>query len=187
MKKISKFILCDLFGWKIHDQFPPEIKKYIIIVAPHTSWVDFPIGILAKTSYGINPKYIGKHSLFKPPHGFLFRALGGTPVDRSKSANMVDAIIDIFNSREDFILALSPEGTRKKLDKWKTGFYYVAKGANVPIVMVAFDFGSKSITVAEPYNITGDIKVDFKHFHNFYKDIQAKYPEKFEEDFYKNV
>ena len=100
---------------------------------------------------------------------------------------MVDAVIDMFNSRQEFILALSPEGTRKKLDKWKTGFYYVAKGAKVPIVMVAFDFGSKSISVAEPYNITGDIKVDFKHFHNFYKNIQAKHPEKFEPNFHKNV
>jgi len=187
MKNISKFILCNLFGWKTYDQFPPDLKKYIVIVAPHTSWIDFPLGILAKTSYGLHANYIGKHTLFKRPYGFLFRALGGAPVDRSKSTNMVDAVIDIFNSREEFILALSPEGTRKKLDKWKTGFYYVAKGANVPIVMVAFDFSSKSISVAEPYNITGDIKTDFKHFYDFFKNIQGKYPEKFEPNFHKNL
>ena len=122
------------------NAFPSDLKKYIIIVAPHTSWVDFPLGVLAKTAYGINGNYIGKHTLFKPPYGFFFRALGGTPVDRSKSTNMVEAIIDIFNTKENFILALSPEGTRKKLDKWKTGFYFVAKGAKVPIVMVGFDF-----------------------------------------------
>ena len=104
MKKISKFILCNLFGWKLFNQFPPDLKKYLIIVAPHTSWIDFPIGILAKTSYGIKANYIGKHTLFKPPYGFIFRALGGTPVNRSKSANRVEGIIDLFNTNENFIL-----------------------------------------------------------------------------------
>ena len=187
MKGISKFILCDLFGWKLFNQFPPELKKYLIIVAPHTSWVDFPIGIFAQNAYGIKANFIGKHTLFKPPFGFIFKALGGTPVNRSKSANRVEGIVDIFNNHEKFILALSPEGTRKKLNKWKTGFYYVAKGANVPIVMVGFDFGSKSISIAEPYTITGDLKIDFIHFHNFFKNIQAKHPEKFGSDFHENV
>ena len=184
MKKISKFILCNLFGWKTHDQFPSDLKKYLIIVAPHTTWIDFPIGVLVNISYGLKANYIGKHTLFKAPYGFIFRALGGTPVDRSKNANMVDAIIDIFNTRENFILALSPEGTRKKLKKWKTGFYYVAKGANVPIVMVGFDYATKRIIIAKPYNITGDLKVDYKHFYNFFKNVQGKYPEKFEPEFH---
>ena len=187
MKKISYFILCNLFGWKLMNAFPSDLKKYIIIVAPHTSWIDFPLGVLAKTAYGIKGNYIGKHTLFKPPFGFFFRALGGTPVDRSKSANMVEAIIDIFNTKENFILALSPEGTRKKLDKWKTGFYFVAKGAKVPIVMVGFDFPLKTITVAEPYHISGDLKIDFEHFHNFYRNVQAKHPEKFNPNFHENV
>ena len=187
MRKISKFILCNLFGWKLFNQFPPDLKKYLIIVAPHTSWIDFPIGILAKTSYGIKANYIGKHTLFKPPYGFIFRALGGTPVNRSKSANRVEGIIDLYNTNKNFVLALSPEGTRKNLNKWKTGFYYVAKGAKVPIVMVGFDYGSKSISVAEPYSLTGDIKIDFKHFYNFYKDIKGKYPEKFDRNFHENL
>ena len=184
MKKISKFILCSLFGWKTYDQFPSNLKKYIIIVAPHTSWFDFPLGVLTRASYDLKANYIGKHTLFKPPYGFIFKALGGTPVDRSKNANMVDAIIDIFNTRENFILALSPEGTRKKLKKWKTGFYYVAKGANVPIVMVGFDYGTKRVTIAKPYNITGDLKVDYEHFYNFFKNVKGKYPEKFEPEFH---
>lgn len=169
------------------NAFPTDLKKYIIIVAPHTSWIDFPLGVLAKTAYGIKGNYIGKHTLFKPPFGFFFRALGGTPVDRSKSTNMVEAIIDIFNTKENFILALSPEGTRKKLDKWKTGFYFVAKGAKVPIVMVGFDFSLKRVTVAEPYDLTGDMKIDFEHFHNYYKNVQAKYPEKFNPNFHENM
>jgi 1-acyl-sn-glycerol-3-phosphate acyltransferase len=187
MKKIAVFILCNLFGWKLYNQFPPDLKKYIIIVAPHTSWFDFPLGILAKTAYGIKANYIAKHTLFKPPYGFIFKALGGTPVDRSKSTNMVEAIIDIFNKKENFILALSPEGTRKKLDKWKTGFYFVAKGAKVPIVMVGFDFATKSVSVADPFYTTDNMKSDYKHFHNFYKNIQGKYPELFEPNFHENV
>ncbi len=187
MKKIATFILCNLFGWKTNNQFPLNLKKYVVIVAPHTSWNDFPIGIFTKTSYGIDVHYIAKHSLFKPPFGFIFKALGGTPVDRSKSTNMVEAIIDIFNKQENFILALSPEGTRKKLDKWKTGFYFVAKGAKVPIVMTRFDYASKSISIAQPFNTTDDIKSDFKHFHDFFKDVQGRFPEQFEPNFHENV
>lgn len=187
MKNISRFILCNILGWKTYDQFPPDLKKYILIVAPHTSWFDFPLGVLTRSTYGLKANYIGKHTLFKPPFGFIFRALGGTPVDRSKNANMVDAIIDIFNSNENFILALSPEGTRKKLTKWKTGFYFVAKGANVPIVMVGFDYATKSITVAEPYTVTGDLKTDYTHFHNFFKNVHGKVPEKFDPNFHENV
>jgi 1-acyl-sn-glycerol-3-phosphate acyltransferase len=100
---------------------------------------------------------------------------------------MVEAIIDIFNKKENFILALSPEGTRKKLDKWKTGFYFVAKGAKVPIVMVGFDFATKSVSVADPFYTTDNMKSDYKHFHNFYKNIQGKYPELFEPNFHENV
>ena len=97
---------------------------------------------------------------------------------------MVDAIVDIFNSKDHFILALSPEGTRGKLNKWKTGFYFVAQGAKVPIVMVGFDYQKKSITVAKPYHVTGNLKEDFYNFHNYYKNIKAKHPEKFEPNFH---
>ena len=110
----------------------------MIIAAPHTSWVDFPIAILARNASGIKINFIGKDSLFKGPFGWFFKGLGGAPVYRSKNNRLVDAIVDIFNSREEFRLGLSPEGTRKKVEKWKTGFYYIAKGAGVPIVMATF-------------------------------------------------
>ena len=100
---------------------------------------------------------------------------------------MVDAIINIFNSQENFILALSPEGTRKKLVKWKTGFYFVAKGAKVPIVMVGFDYATKSISVSEPFYTTDNMKSDFNHFYNFYKNVNGKHPEQFETNFHKNM
>jgi len=187
MKLISRFILLNIMGWKIENNFPKDLKKYLIIAAPHTSNLDFPIGIMAKFIQDIDIKFIGKHTLFKPPYGFIFRALGGTPVDRSKSTNMVQALIDIFNENEKFIFALSPEGTRKMTNKWKTGFYHVALGANVPIVMAAIDFKNKKVIIDKPYYLSKDQKTDFTYFHNYFKDIQGKNPNQFEPNFHENL
>ncbi|WP_144896894.1 1-acyl-sn-glycerol-3-phosphate acyltransferase [Lutibacter sp. Hel_I_33_5] len=179
MKAFSKFIFHTILRWKIKGEFPLELKKYVIIAAPHTSWQDFPIGILARNTSGAKINFIGKDSLFKGPFGFIFRSLGGTPVDRSKNNKLVDAIVDVFNSKDEFRLALSPEGTRKKVDTWKTGFYYIAKGANVPIVMATLDFGNKQVKISEPYTITNDLDTDFKFFEDFYKGIKGKKPNQF--------
>jgi len=162
--------------WKIINDFP-KLKKYVIIAAPHTSWQDFPIGILAKFSISLNVNYVGKASLFKWPYGFLFRWLGGAPIDRNKSSNKVQAIIDVFNAKDEFILALSPEGTRQKVTKWRTGFYYIAKGANVPIVMITLDFKRKQIKVSKPYYLTNDIDTDFKYFYAYFDGVEGKHPE----------
>ena len=179
MKTLARFILFTLWGWKLENDFPKTPLKYIVIAAPHTSWVDFPIAILSRMASGTMIHFIGKGSLFKPPFGFFFRALGGTPVDRTKSNNLVDAVVDVFNAKEKFILGLSPEGTRKKVDKWKTGFYYIAKGANVPIVMATLDFGKKKIKISEPYYTTSNKDKDFEVFHSYFKNVKGKNPELF--------
>ena len=179
MKTIARFILFTLLGWKIENTFPTTPKKYVVIAAPHTSWVDFPIAILTRMSLGVMVHFIGKGSLFKPPFGFFFRKLGGTPVDRSQSNNLVDAVVQIFNRKEEFRLGLSPEGTRKKVEKWKTGFYYIAKGANVPIVMATLDFGNKRVKISDPYYITDNKEKDFEVFYDFFKNIKGKNPELF--------
>jgi len=176
---ISKFIFKHLMGWKLVNDFPKDIKKYVVIAAPHTSWQDFPIGILARNTSGVRINFIGKDSLFKGPFGFIFKSLGGTPVDRTKNNNLVDAIVDVFKEKDEFILALSPEGTRKKVEKWKTGFYYIAKGANVPVVMATLDFGKKEVKISEPYYTTDDKEKDFEYFTSFYKDVLGKKPELF--------
>ncbi|WP_299061234.1 1-acyl-sn-glycerol-3-phosphate acyltransferase [uncultured Polaribacter sp.] len=174
MKTISRFILFTILGWKLEGDFPKSPLKYVVVVAPHTSWVDFPIAILTRMASGTMIQFIGKKSLFKWPFGFFFRMLGGTPVDRSKSNNFVDGVVATFNSKKEFRLALSPEGTRKKVATWKTGFYYIAKGANVPIVMAALDFGNKKIKFSKPYDTTNSEKADFKVFYAFFKNIKGK-------------
>ena len=176
---ISKFIFTKILGWKVVGSFPKELKKSVVTAAPHTTWKDFPIAVLGRNTFGTKINYIGKASLFKPPFGFIFRWLGGSPVERSKSTNKVESIVNVFNKHNEFRLALSPEGTRKKVDKWKTGFYYIAKGAGVPIIMVTLDFGRKQMLASEPYYPTDNMQVDFAHFYDFYKDVQGAKPELF--------
>ncbi|UMB54550.1 1-acyl-sn-glycerol-3-phosphate acyltransferase [Lutibacter sp. A64] len=179
MKTISKFIFHKLLGWKTVGLFPINIKKYIIIGAPHTHWKDFMLGLAMKLTQNLPVNFIGKASLFKPPFGFIFRKLGGIPIDRTKSTNKVEAIITIFKEREQFIFALSPEGTRKRVDVWKTGFYHIAKGANVPIVMMTFDFENKQVKISEPYYLTDDKEKDMNFIYEFYRGVKGKIPEYF--------
>ncbi len=177
MKKVASFILFKILGWKLEGEFSEKVKKYVVIAAPHTSWIDFPIAILSRMSAGVMINFIGKNSLFNGPFGFFFRGLGGTPVDRSQSNNLVDAIIEIFKNKDEFRLGLSPEGTRKKVEKWKTGFYYIAKGANVPIVMATLDFENKKVKISEPYYTTENKDKDFAFFKDFYSNVKGKNPE----------
>ncbi len=177
MKIVSKFIFTKILGWKLVGNFPRDINKYVLIGVPHTSWQDFMIGILVRYMESEKLNFIAKNSLFKKPFGFIFRALGGTPVDRTKNNNLVEAIISTFNSKEEFRLAMSPEGTRKKTKKWKTGFYYIAKGAKIPIVMFTFDFGKKQVALSDPYYLTDNKEDDFAYFYEFYKNVKGKYPD----------
>jgi len=178
LKFIGKLIL-KYWGFTIHGFFSNEIKKTIVIVAPHTSNWDFVIGVSAKYALGIKANYIGKKSLFYFPYGFLFRYLGGAPVDRSKSSNQVQQIVDIFNSRDRFILGLSPEGTRGKTRVIKTGFYHIAHMAKVPIIMMRLDFKEREIEFSEPFVTTGNMESDFTKIKSFfdgaigYKPLQA--------------
>jgi len=179
MKVFARFILYTVLGWKTVGSFPKELKKYVIIAAPHTHWLDFPLAIMIKWAEGAPINYIGKASLFKPPFGFIFRWLGGTPIDRSKSNNKVEGIVAIFNIKERFILALSPEGTREKVANWKTGFYYIAKGANVPVVMAALDFKNKEVRIAKPYFLTENMDDDMNFFRRYFENVQGKIPENY--------
>jgi 1-acyl-sn-glycerol-3-phosphate acyltransferase len=176
-RSIAKFIF-KITGWKVEGNFPSELKKYIIAVAPHTSNWDFPVGVLARSVLHIEKaKFLGKHSLFKPPFGWFFRLLGGYPVDRSNRHDVVQQVVNIFNKHDEFIVAMAPEGTRKKVEKLRTGFYFIAKGANIPIIPVGFDFEKKVIKVGEPFWPTNNQDNDFQVLLDFYKKIKGKNPE----------
>lgn len=164
-------------GWTIKGAMPPY-KKYVIAVAPHTSSWDFVIGVLARSALGIyNARYLGKSQLFKPPFGWFFRMTGGTPVDRSGSHDVVEQVIQIFNRHDEFILALAPEGTRHKVTKLRTGFYYIAKGAGVAIVPTGFDFEKKQIVIGEPLFPSDNFDADMATLLTFYRSIKGKIPE----------
>lgn len=173
-RAIAKFIF-KITGWKVDGNFPAGLKKYIIAVAPHTSNWDFPIGVLARSVLHIEKaKFLGKDSLFKPPFGWFFRWLGGYPVDRSSSHDVVQQVVNIFNRHDEFIVAMAPEGTRKKVEKLRTGFYFIAKGANIPIIPCGFDFEKKVIKVGEPFYPTDNQELDIQFLIQFYHTIKGK-------------
>ena len=177
LASISRFIL-RLFGWKIEGWDPNQLDKYVIIVIPHTSNWDFPLGLLVRNAMNApHLKFIGKHTLFRPPFGAIFRWLGGYPVDRTHRTHFVDSIVDLYKSQDRFVVVLSPEGTRKKVDQLKTGFYYIALGAGVPIVMVKFDWGTKTVSWREPFTPSANWEADRRVIEDYYRGVQGKVPE----------
>ncbi|MBI3568596.1 MAG: lysophospholipid acyltransferase family protein [Gemmatimonadetes bacterium] len=149
-----------LTGWHFEGALPDR-AKFVLIVAPHTSNWDFLVGVMAMFALGIRGTFLGKHTLFRWPLGIVMRWLGGVPVDRSAANDVVRQTVAYFETRDQMLLALSPEGTRKKLPAWRTGFYHVARGAGVPIVPVAFDFPNRRITIFPEFHTTGDQAADF--------------------------
>ena len=164
-------------GWKV-DLFPTQIHKCVIIVGPHTSSSDFILGLALRSEMNLQgAKFLAKAELFKGPFGFIFKWLGGIPVERSSKQNLVEQVVAQFNVHQYFRLAISPEGTRQKVAKLKTGFYHIAKQAHVPIVMVGFDFTNKHAICSAPFYPTDDETSDFKFILNFFAPIQGKVAE----------
>jgi 1-acyl-sn-glycerol-3-phosphate acyltransferase len=164
-----------LAGWKTIDKLPPDLRKGIFAVAPHATWYDFLVGVGARSDLGKSIKYLGKAELFRPPFGWLFRALGGTPVVRTHSTNFVQQVAETFNRHEKLLVAIAPEGTRKNVKRLKTGFYYMAHAAKVPIIMVGFDYPRKTVFVEEPFYTSGDFEADMrKYFIPFFKQIEGE-------------
>lgn len=177
MRYLSKFIYFKLLGWNVvgnTDFSKNSIKKAVIIAAPHTSWHDFYIAILLRSVLGIKANFIGKKELFVFPIGWLFRALGGLPINRYNKEKKVAAIAKLFEEKEEFRMALAPEGTRKKVNAWRTGFYYIAKKAKVPIIMITLDFENKQNKISEPFYPTSDLEADFKFLRHFFKGVKGK-------------
>ncbi|MDD7885688.1 1-acyl-sn-glycerol-3-phosphate acyltransferase [Flavivirga sp. 57AJ16] len=177
MRWLAKLIYFKLLGWQVVD--PTHIsknlvKKAIIIMVPHTSWHDFYIAVLLRSVLHVKTHFIAKKELFTFPMGWFFRALGGIPINRQAKENKVDLIAKLFEEKEEFRVALAPEGTRTKVDKWRTGFYYIAKKAKVPIIMITLDFENKQNKISKPFYPTEDVEGDFKFMHGFFKDVKGK-------------
>lgn len=174
---IYKWIFFRLMGWRVIGKMNPNIKKSILIVVPHTSWHDFYIGLFARGIINLEMNYVAKKELFRFPFGVYFRWMGGAPLDRSGGKNIVDSVASVFKERDVFRLAIAPEGTRKKVTHWKTGFYYIALKAKVPIIPVAFDYVNKQVVLHEPFYPTGAINTDVEILKGLYKKVIGKIPE----------
>ena len=175
----------NFWGWALKSLgwrgIPPKerVPKSIICAAPHTSNMDFIIGLLYYRSFGGDPHFVMKKELFFWPLGALFKSLGGFPVDRSKGGSLLTEVINQLNSKESFNIAVTPEGTRSYTERWKTGFYRMAVGAGVPIELARIDYGKKEVEIFEVFYPTGNMEADIETIRSKYTADMARYPEKF--------
>ncbi len=177
-KQLYQFIFFRLMGWRISGSIEANIKKCVFMVMPHTCNFDFFIGLFCRGIIGLEINFVGKKELFVFPFGYYFRSVGGAPIDRSGGKNNVDATVEVFNSREVFRLAIAPEGTRKKVNQLRTGFYYIAYKANVPIIPIAYDYVEKEVKIGLPFFLTGNYDEDMKVILPHFKGVKGKFPEK---------
>jgi 1-acyl-sn-glycerol-3-phosphate acyltransferase len=176
MRYISLFFL-KLSGWKTVGH-PPTVPKYVIIVAPHTSNWDLFYGALIALAFNLDARFMAKHQLFQKPFGPLVKWIGGVPIDRSASHHTVDQVIQKFNENDSFVLAIAPEGTRRKVKYWKSGFYHIAEGAHVPILLCFLDYAAKTGGAGPLITPTGDLDHDMETIQSFYRTVSGKYADK---------
>jgi len=171
-------VILHMTGWKTGGK-TPQSKKYVLVAAHHTSNWDLLYTILTAFSLNINLYWLGKDTLFKKPlAGPLMRWLGGIPVDRKKSTNVVDQIVQKFNQNKELVITISPAGTRSKIKKWRSGFYHIAKNAGIPIVLGYVDYSRKIGGVGPEVYLTGNYDQDMEKIKSFYKDKKGKHSEK---------
>lgn len=176
---IYSFIYRKILGWKAVSSVP-KYKKCIICAAPHTSNMDLFIGKLFYGTIGAKASFMMKEEWFFFPLGLFFKNAGGIPVNRGRNNSLVDQMVAVFEKKESFHLAITPEGTRQPNPNWKKGFYYIALKAQVPIVLIGIDYPSKTITAGKAIFPTGDIEKDMKEIKRYYKDFRGKNPENFD-------
>ncbi|MCI7764693.1 MAG: 1-acyl-sn-glycerol-3-phosphate acyltransferase [Bacteroidales bacterium] len=178
MKSFCKWMLYDVMGWKsiITEEHP---QKYIICLAPHTSNWDFIIGQLYSRANGVRSGFLMKKEWFFWPLGPIFRSMGGIPVYRQKKMSMTDSLIKSAKEADTFQIAITPEGTRKPVSEWKHGFYYIALGAKIPILLYGIDYEKKEIVCTRTIIPTGDYNKDIILIKNYYRDFVGKKPQNF--------
>jgi 1-acyl-sn-glycerol-3-phosphate acyltransferase len=156
-----------LMGWRIEGDIPDH-PRMVAIVAPHTSNWDFPVGLFARYALRLDASWLGKHTLFRPPFGWIMRRWGGIPVDRSAAHDVVAQTIESISSRPRVFLVITPEGTRKQVSRWRTGFWHIARGAGVPILPIAFDWGSRVVRIFPAFTPRENVDDDVA-------ELQSKY------------
>lgn len=173
-RAIGRWIL-DALGWNVEGDVPNR-PKLVIIAAPHTSNWDFVVGVAAKLALGLDVMWLGKDTLFRGPLGMMMRRLGGRPVNRAASHDVVKDVVEEFHRRDRLVLALAPEGTRKRVERWRTGFYHIAHAAGVPIVPVALNFGERAIQIGAPFTTTGDADADIRELQRRFAGVRGRHP-----------
>lgn len=173
---IGRFLIWSL-RWKvIIEPFPGE--KFVLIGAPHTSNLDFVFMLATSWYLRLKLYFVGKHTLFWPPMGWILTSLGGIPVDRRASHGVVDQIAERIKAVDEFILVITPPGTRQRTDHWKSGFYWIAMKAEVPIVCGALDYPKKTVDLSMSFLPSGDIQSDMQTIRTFYQGVQGRFPHK---------
>ena len=167
-----------LAGWRFEGNFP-DIPKCVVIVAPHTSNWDFPVGLAAMYALGLRVAFLAKHSLFRPPFGAFLRWWGGVPVDRGAAHGVVEQSAQVMKERERLYLVVAPEGTRRKVARWKSGFYRIAHAAGVPLVPVAFDYRERVVHLMPPFEPSGDYEADLPRIQALFVGILPRNPDQF--------
>ena len=180
-KQIGKLGL-RLGGWTTVNEAPSDLGNAVCIVAPHTAIEDFFVGLGFYWSYGIKFKVMMKQEFFKPILGWILKKMGGVPVNRGHQNHLVEQMIEMFSQNEDTHLVICPEGTRKAVKHWKKGFYVIAEGAKLPIVLGFIDYKKKRCGIEKYFYPTGDYEKDLAMIWDYYKDIKAKHPEGFNLD-----
>ncbi len=173
-KKLARKILT-VSGWQVVGQFPKE-KKFILIVAPHTSNWDFIVAMLVMLALNINVRFMGKKSIFIGPFKWLLESLGGVAIDRQHPHGIVGQMVSLFNNSEKMILGLAPEGTRSKTVEWKKGFLYIANQANVPVIPISLDFAKKEVEILPQHQVCHDIDKSLTQIKSLYSQVCAKNP-----------
>lgn len=176
MQWLARFLL-RAAGWRLVGE-PPDVPRCIVIFAPHTSNWDFPLLLLLRGAVGRRVSYLAKHTLFRFPFAALFRASGALPVERGEQHALVDKLARAFRERPELWLAMSPEGTRARTDHWKSGFYYIALEARVPVLLAFIDARRRECGLGVLLELTGDVRHDLARIAAFYRDKRGIVPER---------
>lgn len=175
---LSKWIL-NMAGWTINNPIPPEVKKCVIVVAPHTSNMDYVWGRLGFFALRVKVKLLIKKEAFFFPVGGILKAWGGIPIDRHKNNRMVEYVAELFKQYDSLYVVVTPEGTRSLVPNWRRGFYYIADRAGVPMALAYLDYRKKEIGIGMMVEPSGDYKKDLAGIQDFYRDKIPRHPENF--------